>query len=160
MAETDGPAVGAGANLAVACDVQVASASSVFGFVFRPVGLSVDAGTSYLHPRLVGENVAKELVFTGEVFDAELAADLGLVNHVYPDDEFDERADEFVGEIAAGPTVALGQAKKLLGSGLEKSLRQALRDEANAQGLVFGSADHEGGVEAFLEGREPSFEGR
>ena len=131
----------------------------MFGFVFRQVGLSVDAGTSYLLPRLVGENVAKELVFTGEIFDAERAADLGLVNHVYPDDEFDERADEFVGEIADGPTVALGQAKKLLGTGPEKSLRQALRDEANAQGLVFGSRDHEEGVEAFLEGREPSFEG-
>ena len=160
VAKIDGPAVGAGANLAIACDVQVASARSVFGFVFRQVGLSVDAGTSYLLPRLVGENVAKELVFTGEIFDAERAADLGVVNHVYPDEAFDERADELVGEIAAGPTVALGRAKKLLGTGLEKSLRQALRDEATAQGLVFASADHEEGVEAFLEGREPHFEGR
>jgi enoyl-CoA hydratase/carnithine racemase len=160
VAKIDGPAVGAGANLAIACDVQVASASSVFGFVFRQVGLSVDAGTSYLLPRLVGENVAKELVFTGELFDAERAADLGVINHAYPDDEFEERADELVGRIADGPTVALGQAKKLLGSGLEKSLGQALRDEANAQGLVFGSRDHREGVEAFLADREPEFEGR
>ena len=160
VAKIDGPAVGAGANLAIACDVQVASASSVVGFVFRQVGLSVDAGTSYLLPRLVGENVAKELVYTGEILDAERAADLGILNHVYPDEEFDERADELVERIASGPTVALGHAKKLIGSGLEKSLEQALRDEANAQGLVFGSRDHQEGVEAFLADREPEFEGR
>jgi enoyl-CoA hydratase/carnithine racemase len=160
VALIDGPAVGAGANLAIACDLQLASERASIGFVFRNVGLSVDAGTSYLLPRIVGENVAKELVFTGEILDADRAADLGLVNHVYPTDEFDENAGELVEEIASGPTVALRHAKRLLGEGLEKSLSEALSDEAVAQGIAFDTEDHVEGVEAFFEGRSPSFEGR
>jgi len=160
VAKVDGPAVGAGANLAIACDLQLASERAVMGFVFRQVGLSVDAGTSYLLPRLVGENVAKELVFTGEIVDSDRALDLGLVNHVYPEEEFDERADALIDRVATGPTVALGHAKDLLGSGLGKDLRQALHDESVAQGIVFDTADHVEGVSAFLEDRDPDFEGR
>ena len=160
VAKIDGPAVGAGANLAIACDVQLASERAAVGFVFRQVGLTVDAGTSYLLPRLVGENVAKELVFTGEVVDAERALELGLVNHVYPDGEFEERVNEFVERVASGPTVALRHAKRLLGEGLEKPLERAMVDEATAQGIVFQTADHEEGVTAFLDGRQPEFTGR
>ncbi|WP_254763523.1 enoyl-CoA hydratase/isomerase family protein [Natrinema marinum] len=160
IAVIDGPAVGAGANLAIGCDVQLASDRSVFGFVFRQVGLSVDAGTSYLLPRIVGENVAKELVLTGDIFGADRAKDLGLVNHVYDADEFDERADEFVDKVVSGPPIALRHANRLVGEGLEKSLEQALTDEAVAQGIVFETGDHEEGVSAFLEDRDPEFEGR
>lgn len=160
VAKVDGPAVGAGANLAIACDLQLASENASVGFVFRNVGLSVDVGTSYLLPRIVGENVAKELVFTGEILDAERAGELGLFNHVYPESEFDERADALIERIASGPTVALRHAKRLIGEGLEKSAERAMADEATAQGIVFDTADHEEGVRAFLEGREPEFEGR
>ena len=160
IAKIDGPAFGAGANLAIACDVQLASDDASVGFGFRQVGLSIDAGTSYLLPRIVGENVAKELVFTGELVGAERALDLGLVNRVYPADEFDERADEFVERVATGPTVALRHAKRLLGEGLDKSVQRAMSDEATAQGIVFETDDHEEGVAAFLEDREPAFEGR
>ncbi|ELZ13393.1 enoyl-CoA hydratase/isomerase [Haloterrigena salina JCM 13891] len=160
VAVVDGPAVGAGANLAIACDVQLASETAVFGFVFRQVGLSVDAGTSYLLPRIVGENVAKELVLTGDIIDADRAEEIGLVNHVYGAEEFDERVDEFVEKVVSGPPIALRHANRLVGEGLDKSLEQALTDEATAQGIVFDTADHEQGVEAFLEDREPSFDGR
>ncbi|WP_408959100.1 enoyl-CoA hydratase-related protein [Natrinema sp. 74] len=160
IALIDGPAVGAGANLAIACDVQLASENAAFGFVFRQVGLSVDAGTSYLLPRIVGENVAKELVLTGDIFGADRAKDLGLVNHVYDADEFDERTDEFVAKIVSGPPIALRHANRLVGEGLEKSLEQALTDEAVTQGIVFETEDHEEGVNAFLEDRDPEFEGR
>ncbi len=160
IAVIDGPAVGAGANLAIGCDVQLASDRSVFGFVFRQVGLSVDAGTSYLLPRIVGENVAKELVLTGDLIDADRAKDLGLVNHVYDAEEFDERADEFVEKVVSGPPIALRHANRLVGEGLEKSLEQALTDEAVAQGIVFETEDHAEGVNAFLEDRDPEFEGR
>lgn len=160
VAKIDGTAFGAGANLAVACDIQLASERSSIGFGFRQVGLSVDAGTSYLLPRLVGENVAKELVLTGDLVEADRARDLGLFNHVYPDEEFDDRVSEVVDRIATGPTVALRHATRLVGEGLEKSLDQAMVDEATAQGIVFGTDDHEEGVRAFLEGREPSFDGR
>lgn len=160
VAKIDGPAVGAGANLALACDLQLASERASIGFVFRNVGLSVDAGTSYLLPRVVGENVAKELVFTGEILGAQRADELGLFNHVFPESEFDERTGEMIERIAAGPTVALRHAKRLIGEGLEKPAERAMIDEATAQGIVFGTADHAEGVEAFLEGREPEFEGR
>ncbi|WP_121821823.1 enoyl-CoA hydratase/isomerase family protein [Halostella salina] len=160
VAKVDGAAFGAGANLAIACDLQVASESSTVSFGFRNVGLAVDSGTSYLLPRLVGENVAKELVFTGERLDAAEAEDLGILNHVYPDDEFDERADELVDRIASGPTVALRASKRLLNRGSERSLREAVECEADAQGAVFESVDHREGAEAFMEGRAPEFEGR
>ncbi|OIB57111.1 enoyl-CoA hydratase/isomerase family protein [Natrialba sp. SSL1] len=160
IALVDGPAVGAGANLAIACDMQLATADAAFGFVFRQVGLSIDAGTSYLLPRIVGENVAQELVLTGDIIGADHAADLGLVNHVYPSDEFDERAEEFVEKIVSGPPVAMRHMKRLIGEGLDKSLEQALTDEATAQGIVFQTDDHAEGVSAFFEDREPEYEGR
>lgn len=160
VALVDGPAVGAGANLAIACDIQLGSDRAAMGFVFRQVGLSIDVGTSYLLPRIVGENVAKELVFTGEIVDAERARDLGLLNHVYPTEDFETEAGALVERIASGPPIALRHAKRLLGEGLGKSLEQALTDEAVAQGLVLETDDHEEGVTAFLEDREPTYEGR
>jgi enoyl-CoA hydratase/carnithine racemase len=160
VARIDGPAVGAGAGLALACDLQLASEAATMGFVYRHVGLTVDAGTSYLLPRLVGPNVAKELVLTGEILDAEEALDLGLLNHVYPADEFDAAVDELVASIAEGPTVALRHAMRLIDAAAHKPFDAVLRDEAAAQGLALGTDDHVEGVEAFTEGREPTFEGR
>lgn len=160
IAKVNGMAVGAGANLAIACDIQVASEDAEFGFVFRQVGLSVDAGTSFLLPRIVGTNVAKELVFTGDIIDAERADSLGLVNHVYPADELDEEVEELAARIASGPDVAFRHTKRLLNEGFEKSIEQAMVDEAVAQGIVFQTDDHEEGVTAFMEQRSPEYEGK
>lgn len=160
VAKIDGPAVGAGATLAVACDLQVASASAVVGFSFRQVGLSVDSGASHLLPRVVGVNTAKRLVFTGELLSAEEALDLGLFTHVFADDTFEERSAEVIESVAEGPTVALRHAKRLLDEGARKPYEQAVTDEAVAQGLVYDSADHREGVDAFLAKRDPDFEGR
>jgi enoyl-CoA hydratase/carnithine racemase len=159
VAKVDGVAFGAGANLAIATDVQLASERASFSFGFRSVGLAVDSGTSYLLPRVVGENVAKELVFTGERVGADRAAEMGLVNHAYPDDEFEAEAAAFVERIATGPTVALRQSKRLLDDGLETSLSQAMANEAAAQAAVFESDDHREGAEAFMENRDPEFTG-
>ncbi|EMA38786.1 enoyl-CoA hydratase/isomerase family protein [Halococcus hamelinensis] len=160
IAKIDGVAFGAGANLAVACDVQLASAESRISFGFRQVGLAVDSGTSYFLPRIVGENTAKELVFTGELVEAERAESLGLFNHVYPENEFDEQADEFVEGVATGPTVALKTSKRLVGQGFESSLDQAMENEAAAQAAVFETHDHREGAESFMSREEPEFEGR
>lgn len=161
VAKVDGPAAGAGANLAIACDIVLASESASVGFAFRNVGLNVDGGTSGLLPHIVGEKIAKELTFTGEQIDAERAHDLGLFNHVYPDDEFDERADEWVEEkLASGPTVALNYTKKLIDGGFKKSFEQAQEDEAVYQAACVPTDDHEEGVRAFLDGREPEFTGK
>ena len=160
IAKVDGMAVGAGANLAIACDIQVASEEAEFGFVFRQVGLSVDAGTSYLLPRLVGANVAKELVFTGEMVGADRALDVGLVNQVHSADELDEAVASMAERIASGPPVAFRHTKRLLNEGFEKSIEQAMTDEATAQGIVFQTDDHEEGATAFMERRDPEFEGQ
>lgn len=159
VAKVEGVAVGAGANVAIACDVQLMSEEARIGFGFRQVGLAVDSGTSYLLPRIVGDNVAKELVFTGELLDADRALELGLVNHVYADEAFDERVDAFVEKIASGPTVALRTSKRLLDQGWERSLSSAIANEAGAQSAVFETADHTEGVESFMGNRSPEFRG-
>lgn len=159
VAKVDGPAFGAGAALALACDLQLLSEDASMGFGFRDVGLAVDSGTSYLLPRAVGDNVARELVFTGEQVDPDRAVELGLANHVYPDPEFEERTETLVSRIADGPAVALRTSKRLLRNGPERSLAAAIDAEAGAQAAVFDSADHAEGVAAFTEGREPEFTG-
>jgi len=160
IAKVDGAALGGGATLAVACDLQVASERARIGFVFRDVGLCVDSGTSYVLSRHVGENTAKHLVYTGRVLDATEAADFGLVTEVHPDDEFEERAEALVSEIATGPTVALRLDKRLLTGIDETPLEEALEDEAMAMARVAETEDHREGVEAFLDGRDPEFVGR
>lgn len=160
VAKVDGPAFGAGGNLAIACDLQLLSDDAKLGFGFRQVGLAVDSGTSYLLPRLVGDNVAKELVFTGDLVDAARALELGLANHVYAVSEFESKAEELIERIAEGPTVALQTSKRLLRHGRESSLVGAIEHEAAAQANVFETADHAEGVAAFTENREPEFRGR
>lgn len=159
IAVVDGVAYGAGANLAIAADIALASGEAKISFGFRQVGLAVDTGTSHLLPREVGASKAKELVLTGELLDAEAAEDLGLFNRVF-EEEFDEQVAEFVDSIASGPSVALRTSKQLLDQGFDVSLSDAITNEAAAQAAVLASDDHEEGATAFLEGRRPDFEGR
>jgi enoyl-CoA hydratase/carnithine racemase len=160
VAKIDGQAFGAGASLAIACDIQIARADVEMSFAFRKVGLAVDSGTSWMLPRLVGENLAKRLVLTGQVFDAEEAAEMGVVTDVFEESEFEEGAAEIVAEIATGPTVGLTISKRLIRQNANKSLSEALDDEATAQALTLGTEDHEEGATAFMEGRDAEFEGR
>jgi enoyl-CoA hydratase/carnithine racemase len=159
VAKIDGVAFGAGANLALACDIQLMSAEAKMSFGFRQVGLAVDTGTSYFLPRAVGENTAKELVFTGELVDAERAETIGLVNHAYPAAEFEGRVAEFVAPLAAGPTVALRHSKQALINGTNRTLADSMAFEAMAQAAVFETADHTEGAEAFMGKRDPDFDG-
>ncbi|ADQ67339.1 enoyl-CoA hydratase [Halogeometricum borinquense DSM 11551] len=159
VAKIDGPAVGAGGALALACDVRVFSAEGQIGFNFEQLGLAIDSGVSYLLPREVGAGVAKELVYTGEILDAERAADVGLANRVFEED-FEAEFDAFVETIASGPTAALRTSKRLLRRGFEVSLDTAIEHEAAAQGAMFETDDHEEGIDAFLEHRDPEFGGR
>jgi enoyl-CoA hydratase/carnithine racemase len=159
VALLDGPAFGAGACLAIACDLQLMSSEARIAFGFRRVGLAVDSGASYLLPRLVGDNVAKELVFTGDTVEPERAAELGLVNHVYDAETFEEEARELVERVASGPTAALRTSKRLLDQGPETSLPAAVANEAAAQAAVFETDDHTEGVYSFVEKRDPEFTG-
>jgi enoyl-CoA hydratase/carnithine racemase len=160
VAKIDGFAYGAGANLALACDVQVMNEEAFVSFGFRQVGLGVDTGTSYFLPRAVGSNTAKELVFTGENVGAERAVDIGLVNHAFPDETFEADVAEFVEKIASGPTVGLRASKQALARGFERSVDDAMAFEAAAQAAVFESEDHTEGATAFMEKRSPEFEGK
>jgi 2-(1,2-epoxy-1,2-dihydrophenyl)acetyl-CoA isomerase len=159
VAKIHGPAYGAGGALAVACDVLLASEEAKISFGFRQVGLNVDSGASYFLPRMVGEHVAKELVYTGELIDADRAEEVGLFNRVYPTEEFDERVAAFVERVATGPTVALRQSKRLIEAGLDSSLDEAIENEAAAQVISGSTDDHVEGVTAFVESRDPEFEG-
>jgi len=160
VAKVDGAAAGAGGALAIACDVLLASERAKLSFAFRQVGLSVDSGTSVLLSRLVGDNVAKELVFTGELIDSERARELGLFNHVYPVEEFDARVAEFVDRIASGPTVALAESKRLIEAGHDRTVGEAIEAERESLRRAIASPDHAEGVSAFFEDRDPDFEGK
>lgn len=159
IAKVDGPAFGAGAGLVIACDLQLASPAAKISFGFRRVGLAIDSGVSHLLPRLVGLNTAKELVFTGELIDADRARELGLFTRVFESDSFDDGVDNIVETIATGPTVALSASKRLLNHQSD-SFDAATAREANAQGVAFSTEDHEEGAAAFVEGRQPDFDGR
>lgn len=159
VAKIDGYCVGAGMGLAFACDVHVASTDAKFGLVFRNVGLTLDFATSYLIPRLVGANTAKELALTGDIISAERAAQIGLVNHVYDSDEFDTRVAEFIEPIANGPTVANFYSSRNIDRGLESSILDAVERESSSQTLALVTDDHAEGVRAFSEDRDPEFKG-
>lgn len=159
VAVLDGVAYGGGASLATACDVRLASEDAEISFGYRQVGLSVDAGASHFLPRIVGEGVAKELVYTGELVGAERAADLGLFNRVCPTDRFETEVDAFLDRVASGPTVALSNSKRLIEAGARRSLDEAIDAETAAQALSASTDDHIEGVRAFVEHRDPAFEG-
>lgn len=160
VGKIDGPAIGDAAGFAIACDVPLASERTKIGFTHVRFGLSMDCGISYLLPRLVGRGLAMELAMTGRIIDGERAAELGLVNHVFPTDEFEERADEIVDRIATGPPIALEHVKYLVRTGSESSLDEALANEATRQTIVFDTEDYERAAAALREGEEPTFHGR
>ena len=160
IAKVDGPAFGAGGALAIACDIVLASERAKISFGFRQVGLCVDSGTSYLLVRQVGENVAKELVFTGELIDSDRGAELNLFNRVFPDSEFEQRAQELIDHVATGPTVALRESKRLLEAGTDNTFVEAVEAEADGLRTTLATADHAEGARSFVEQRDPEFEGR
>jgi len=160
VAKVDGPAVADAAALAVACDVTLASERARIGFTHVRFGLGPDAGASYVLPRAVGEKRALDLALTGEVVDAERALDLGLVTRVFPTTTFEEEADAYVEDLASGPPLAQRAIKRLVRRGLDGTIGEALDGEATAQAALFDTEDYREGVRAFLEDRDPEFEGR
>lgn len=160
IAKVTGVAVGAGWNLALGCDLVVATPESRFSQIFAKRGLSPDLGGSWLLPRLVGLQQAKRLVLLAETLDAEQARELDLVTWVVPGEKIDGFVADLGARLAAGPAVALGQAKALLNQGAALTLRDALANEARAQPVNFATADAPEAYAAFAEKREPLFTGR
>jgi enoyl-CoA hydratase/carnithine racemase len=160
VAKVTGVAVGAGWNLALGCDLVVATPESTFSQIFSKRGLSVDLGGSWLLPKLVGLQQAKRLTLLAETIDAAEAHALNLVTWVVSADEIDAFVKDLTGRLAAGPPIALAQTKALLNEGADRTLRDALANEARAQVGNFATADSAAAYAAFKERREPSFTGR
>ena len=159
VAKVTGVAVGAGWNLALGCDLVVATPESRFCQIFAKRGLSVDLGGSWLLPKLVGLQQAKRLVLLADTIDAEEAHRLGLVTWVTSGEEIDAFVDELTGRLAAGPPFALAQSKALLNDGANATLREALAGEARAQPGNFATADAGEAYAAFAAKRDAQFTG-
>lgn len=160
IAKIGGIAAGAGLSLALGCDLTVASEAARFSEIFSRRGLSVDGGSSWLLPRLVGLHKAKELAYFADILSAEEAASYGLVNRVVPANELDVFVDGWARRLAAGPPIALSMTKRLLNSGSMVTMAQALEDEARSQTINFFTEDTAEAMRAFAEKREPRFRGR
>ncbi len=160
IARVDGVAAGAGMNLALACDFVLASDRSRFSEIFARRGLNVDFGGSFLLPRIVGMQKAKELVLLADVIDAARAAEMGLVNRVVPQDRLDDVVAEFAGKVTAGPPIALAVSKRLLNQSFTSTLAEAVDAEGLGQNVAFGTKDVAEAAAAFIEKRPPEFTGR
>jgi enoyl-CoA hydratase/carnithine racemase len=161
IAAVNGVAVGAGAVIAAACDLRIASASAKFGFIFPKVGLcGADMGATYLLPRLVGLGHASELLFFGEMIDAARAEQIGLVNRVVADGEEAVRlATEWANRLATGPAFAHSMTKQMIESEVGMTLGAAIEAEAQAQALCMQHPDFGEAHAAFKEQRAPRFKG-
>jgi 2-(1,2-epoxy-1,2-dihydrophenyl)acetyl-CoA isomerase len=160
IAAVNGAAAGAGMNLALGCDIRLASTAAKFSQAFVKRGLHPDWGGTYFLPRVVGMAKAAELIFTGAVIDAAEALRLGIVSQVLPPEELLPAARALAGAIAAGPPIAIRLAKRGLYRNAESDLRTALEYETFAQNTCFETEDAAEGIKAFVEKRAPQFRGR
>lgn len=159
LARVDGVAVGAGCNLALGCDLVVASDRARFSEIFVRRGLSVDFGGSWLLPRLVGMHKAKELVLLGEMVTASEAEKIGLINRVVSPAELDQTVASWASRLAEGPSIALSMSKRMLEHGPNLSFAQAVEEEAVCQTVNFATEDTREALLAFREKRPAVFRG-
>ena len=160
IAAVNGAAAGAGMNLALGCDLRLASTAAKFSQAFVKRGLHPDWGGTYFLPRVVGMAKACELIFTGAMIDAAEALRLGIVSQVLPPEELLPAAQTLARAIAAGPPIAIRLAKRGLYRNAESDLRTALEYETFAQNTCFETEDATEGIRAFVEKRAPQFKGR
>ena len=160
IAAVNGAAAGAGCNLALCCDIRLASTAAKFSQAFVKRGLHPDWGGTYFLPRIVGTAKACELIFTGEVIDAQEALRLGIVSSVHAPEELMPAALALARKFADGPPIAIRLAKRAIYHNLECDLRQALEFETFAQNICFETEDAREGIRAFVDKRAPAFRGR
>ena len=157
IAMVDGFAVGAGCNIALGCDMVIASDRARFGEVFAKIGLVPDGGGSWLLSRVVGLARAKELIFTADIIDAAEAARIGLVNRVVSAGDLAATTRALAERIAQGPPQALAMAKHMVNRAASTDLQAALDVEAFSQAIASTGAEHREGLAAFFEKRRPRF---
>ena len=157
IAAVNGPAAGAGCNLALSCDFIIAAEEAKFVEPFGKVGLVPDLGGLYFLPRLVGLLKAKEMVFTWKTIDAREAEKIGMVNRVVPLEKLYSEVKKLADQLVRGTAPANGLTKSIINKSLQSTLDQVLELEANAQDMCLMSSDHKEGVRAFIEKRKPEF---
>ena len=160
IAAISGWAVGGGLELALSADLRIADDTARFKLPEVSLGILPSAGGMSRLVRLIGTARAKELILLGDEFGPQRALELGIVNRVVPAGELDAFVDDWAGRLAAGPPIALAQTKRLLNDAFQVTLEEALDAEAAAQTVNFGTKDTPEAVAAFVEKREPTFEGR
>jgi len=160
IAAINGYALGGGIELAMACDIRVASENAQIGQPEINVGLIPGWGGTQRLPRLVGKGIAKEMIFTGKRIDAKTAEHHGLVNMVTPADQLKTKVKELAMEIAGKPPIAIRYCKALVNDSIETHPDAGLKQEADAFGLVASTEDFNEGVTAFLEKRKPQYKGK
>lgn len=160
IAAVNGPAAGAGLSFACACDLRVASESATFVPAFINIGLVPDMGGTFFVTRLLGSPRAFEWMTSGRRLTAHEALEWGLVSEVVPDDRLAGRAAEWAAQLAAMPTRGIGMSKRLFDSADRATLEEQLEREAQLQAAATQTDDFREGVNAFLEKRQPRFEGR
>jgi 2-(1,2-epoxy-1,2-dihydrophenyl)acetyl-CoA isomerase len=159
IAAVNGPAAGAGAGLAFACDLRIAARSASFSMAFAGVALSADTGASYLLPRLIGYGRASRMMLLGDKVDAAEGLKIGLVDLLVDDGELADAAARLAGSLAAGPALALSKIKASLQYAASADLPAALAFEDRAQAACFASTDHLEAIQAFVEKRPPRYLG-
>jgi enoyl-CoA hydratase/carnithine racemase len=160
IAAVNGPAMGAGCDLACMCDIRIASDKAQFAESFLKVGLIPGDGGAWLLPRIVGWPKAAELTYTGDTIDAGEARAIGLVSQVVPHAELMTAARALASRVAANPPQALRMSKRLLRESRHASLAELLDLSADLQALAHETEDHEEAVAAFIEKRPPRFSGK
>jgi enoyl-CoA hydratase/carnithine racemase len=160
IAAVNGAAAGAGMNLALACDMRIASSAAKFSQAFVKRGLAPDWGGTWLLPRIVGTAKACELIFTGEPIDAAEALKLGIVNAVVAPEELMPETYKLARKIADGPPIAIQLSKRAIYHNEDVDLRAGLEFESFAQNICKDTEDSREGVKAFMEKRAPAFRGR
>ncbi len=159
IAAVNGPAAGGGMSVALACDIRLASDQAMFKQAFAQLGLYPDLGATFFLPRIVGLSRASEFFYTSERLSAEEARRIGLVNAVYPHDQFETEVAKVAQQLAAGPPLAYRDVKRTMISDAHAALDEAISEENRLQGHCFLSEDCAEGLAAFLEKRPPKFRG-
>lgn len=157
IAAVNGFALGGGFELALACDFIYAAESATFGFPEVGLGIIPGFGGTQTLPRLVGPNIARELIFTGKRIDAHQAKALGIVNEVIPSTELLDRAHDTARKIAANGGVAVALAKTAIAKGMNMAMDDALKFESGCFAILFSTEDQKEGMQAFVERRKPAF---